>query len=159
MGALLVLLALPKLTQLRAFARAFRAYDPVASALPLYGFVYPFLELGLGVARWRARSPSALRRVYVATIAMMGVGFAGVLRALWAAGRARVPPPECGCLGTVLRMPLSHVTLVETAAMLGMAAHMLAQQQSHRVRFSPKLTSHNAPPAWGGRVANRRSGT
>ena len=134
MGAVLVVLAAPKLLNPTAFAATFRKYDLVAGAFPPYAFAYPLLELGLGVAWWRADAAATLRRVYVATIVVMGAVFAGVLRAL-AAGRQL----ECGCLNSLLRMPLTHVTLVEAGAMVAMAAYLLLARRRKRVRFELPL--------------------
>lgn len=128
MGTVLVFLAVPKLLNPAAFAATFRKYDLVAGAFPPYAYAYPLLELGLGVAWWRTDTPSTLRSVYVATIIVLGATFVGVLYAL-AAGRQL----ECGCLNSLLRMPLTHVTLVETGAMVAMAAYLLARRK--RVRF------------------------
>src|SRR4051812_48656314 len=88
-----------KLLDLRGFADAYGTYDLVAARWRAWGLVYPFLELGLGVAyltRWRPLVTSA------ATLVLMLVGAAGVLRAL--------PPGHAirwGCLGTGLNPPMT----------------------------------------------------
>jgi copper chaperone CopZ len=107
-----------KLLDLRGFADAYRSYDLVAKVLPGWGFVYPFIELGLGVAYLLRISPIATNGL---TLALMLVGSLGVFRALLNK-RAIL----CACLGTALKLPMTKVTLVEDLGMAAMAAAMLA---------------------------------
>jgi hypothetical protein len=106
-----------KLLDLRAFADAYGTYDVVAAKWPVYGFVYPFIELGLGVAYLVHAAPIATNAV---TLVVMGVSSVGVVKALLARRTIR-----CACLGTVFNLPMSVVTLVEDGLMLAMAAAML----------------------------------
>ncbi|HYF13976.1 MAG TPA: MauE/DoxX family redox-associated membrane protein [Phycisphaerales bacterium] len=106
-----------KLLDLRGFAGAYRTYDLVATAVPAWGLVYPFVELALGVAYLAGWRPGLSNAV---TLALMLVGAAGVLRALLRKDRLR-----CACLGTVLNLPMTTVTLVEDLGMAAMAAWML----------------------------------
>jgi len=123
MGLFLMLVALPKLLNLQSFSVAFSRYDLLARAAPAYAYVYPFLEMALGVAWWRnaAETGRRLAATYVSTFALMGISLAGVLYALWHSHG----PLECGCLGTVVHMPLSLVTVLETGGMLLMASYLL----------------------------------
>lgn len=122
-----MLLALPKLLNIRSFAGAFGRYDIVALAAPAYAYIYPFLEMGLGVAWWRTAEASEsdstqLLVVYASTLVIMAVSLTGVLRAL-----AMSPTSlECGCLGTLIHIPLSIVTVVESAGMLLMTVYLLS---------------------------------
>ena len=107
-----------KLLDLRGFADAFAGYDLLAARWRPWGLIYPFVELGLGLAflfRWQ------LFAANVATLAVMVFGGLGVLRAL-SRGRAI----RCACLGAVLNLPMSTVTLVEDGLMAAMALAMLA---------------------------------
>ena len=106
-----------KLLDLRAFADAYSTYDIVAAKWPVYGFVYPFIELALGAAYLGHFAPIATNAV---TLAVMGVSSVGVVKALLAKRKIR-----CACLGTVFNLPMSVVTLVEDGLMLAMAAVML----------------------------------
>ena len=82
-----------------------------------YGFVYPFLELGLGLAYLADVAPLA---THVATIGLMAVSVTGVIREVRRGNQFR-----CACLGTVLNVPLSTVSIVENLGMGAMAAWML----------------------------------
>jgi len=106
-----------KMLDLRGFADAYRSYDLVAKVMPSYGYVYPFLELGLGLAYLANLSPLL---VNAATAVLMAVSLAGVLKAVLSKQTIR-----CACLGTVFNLPMSTVTIIEDALMLGMAVVML----------------------------------
>ena len=82
--------------------------------MPVYGFVYPFIELGLGLAYLANVAPMAVNSI---TLVVMAVSLAGVLRAVLSRRAIR-----CACLGTVFRLPMSTVTIIEDGLMLAMAA-------------------------------------
>jgi hypothetical protein len=106
-----------KLLDLRAFADAYSSYDVVAARWPLYGYVYPFIELALGVAFLTHFAPLATNAV---TLVVMGVSAVGVVKALLV--RRKI---QCACLGTVFNLPMSRVTLIEDGLMIAMSAVML----------------------------------
>ena len=107
-----------KLLDLKGFATAYASYDLGARHWPLWGYIYPFLELALGLAYLFRFAPVATD---VATIALMGFSSLGVIKAL--ANKQQI---RCACLGTVLNVPMSTITLVEDLAMVAMAGMRLA---------------------------------
>jgi len=117
MGVFLVMFSMFKFFNLPGFADGFEMYDLLAKRVRAYAYLYPFLELGLGLA-YLARFQ--LTGVYVFTIALMLFGAAGVLIAL--KNNLKI---NCPCMGTVLDVPLSTVTLTEDLGMAAMAALML----------------------------------
>jgi hypothetical protein len=112
-----------KLLDLRAFADAYAGYDVLAARWPGWGYVYPFVEAGLGAAYLAGVWPTAVSWV---TLAVMLLGTAGVARTLLARRKIR-----CACLGTGFNLPMSTVTLVEDLGMAGMAAVMLFVGPGH----------------------------
>jgi copper chaperone CopZ len=103
-----------KFLNLKGFAEAYASYDLGAKAWAPWGTIYPFLELLLGCAylfRWN------LPLTHAATILLMGFSSLGVIQAL-----SKKQAIRCACLGTVLNVPMSTITLVEDLAMVGMAA-------------------------------------
>jgi copper chaperone CopZ len=103
-----------KFLNLKGFAEAYATYDLGAKAWAPWGYVYPFLELLLGCAylfRWN------LAVTNLATILLMGFSSLGVIQAL-----SKKQTIRCACLGTVLNVPMSTITLVEDLAMVAMAA-------------------------------------
>jgi hypothetical protein len=121
MGFFLVVFSMFKFFDMEGFADGFHMYDLLAIRFRAYAFVYPFIELALGLAylaRWKPRV------VYAVTIVVMLLGTAGVLRAL-----IKGLDVNCACMGTVLKVPLSTVALVEDAGMAVMAAIMLVMMR------------------------------
>ncbi len=106
-----------KLLNLSGFAQAYRGYDLIAAKSAAYAWTYPFIELALGVAYLTRWQPQV---THWATLAVMLVSAAGVLNAL----RKR-QLIECACLGTVFKLPMSKVTLIEDLSMALMALAML----------------------------------
>lgn len=119
MGGFFVAFSFFKMLDLRGFSDSYRSYDLVAKALPAYGLVYPFIELVLGLAYLADWQPFW---VNMTTAGIMAVSLAGVLRAVFSKQAIR-----CACLGTVFNLPMSTVTIVEDALMLGMAVLALLQ--------------------------------
>jgi hypothetical protein len=118
MGVFLVVFALLKIFDLEGFKDGFAMYDLAARRVSAWGYVYPFVELGLGLAYLAHLAPAA---TYLATIAVFGFGVIGVVSAL-----RRGLDIACPCMGNVLSVPLSTVTLTEDLAMIAMAAALLA---------------------------------
>lgn len=117
MGGFFVAFSFFKLLDLRGFADAFQTYDIVARPLRAYGFAYPFLELGLGIAYLLRLAPLVTNGI---TLVVMLLGLIGVTQALLQKRRI-----QCACLGTVFNLPMSKVTFVEDALMAAMAAAMM----------------------------------
>lgn len=107
-----------KFLNLSGFADSYASYDRLAKRWHAYGYVYPFLELVLGLAFLFRIMPTATN---VATIVLMGFSSLGVLDAV---RQKRAIP--CACLGTVLKLPMSTITLVEDVGMVVMAGLMLS---------------------------------
>ncbi len=117
MGLFLCKFALLKLFNPKGFANGFQMYDLVAKKFSVYAYVYPFIELSLGLSYLSFIYPVV---IYVITILVMVTGAIGVIRALRQGLDVR-----CACMGTVLDVPLSTVTLSEDIGMGVMACWML----------------------------------
>jgi hypothetical protein len=117
MGFFLVVFSMFKFFDLSGFADGFQMYDLLAKPFRPYAYVYPFIELGLGLAYLARWNPVV---TYSATIVVMLWGAAGVLVAL-----KKGLDINCACMGTVLKVPLSTVALVEDLGMAAMAGAML----------------------------------
>jgi copper chaperone CopZ len=106
-----------KMLDLKAFADAYAGYDLLAARWHAWGYVYPFVELGLGLAYLANFAPIATAWV---TLIVMGFSSIGVIQAVMDKRRIR-----CACLGTVFQLPMSTVTIIEDVGMVLMAAAML----------------------------------
>ncbi len=108
-----------KLLDVRAFATAYAGYDLLAARWHGWGRVYPFVELALGMAYLSNFNPVL---TLWTTIVVMGFSALGVVRAVM--HKTQI---QCACLGTVFKLPMSTVTVVEDVGMVLMAASMLTQ--------------------------------
>lgn len=106
-----------KLMSLKGFAEGYRTYDVVAKVFPAWGFLYPFAELSLGILFLTGYAPLYTN---AAAFLIMGVSSIGVIQSL-----LQKKPFQCACLGTVIRLPLSKVTLFEDLLMVVMSGAML----------------------------------
>ena len=106
-----------KLLDINAFANAYSGYDLLARRWRGWGLIYPFVELALGMAYLANFNPVF---THWATIIVMGFSAIGVIKAV--ASKTQI---QCACLGTVFKLPMSTVTIIEDVGMVLMAASML----------------------------------
>lgn len=109
MGFFLCLLSMFKLFDIKGFAEGFQKYDILAPHFRAYALCYPFLELMLGLSylgNWWPLTTNIL------TFLLMAFGSIGVIKSLVNGLDVR-----CACLGTVLNVPLSTVSVVENIGM------------------------------------------
>jgi len=117
MGLFYVVFSFFKFLDLKGFPKSFAMYDPLAKALPVYGWVYPFMELGLGLLfLMRFQVPVAL----ITTLIILGITTIGVTKALL--GKDSI---QCACLGTALKLPMTKATFIENTIMITMAIIMI----------------------------------
>jgi len=119
MGVFLVVFAGFKLAGYRMFVTMFAGYDLIAKRYQLYAQAYPFIELALGLV-YLADVLGGLRD-WLALI-IFGVGTIGVAQEIY----HRRSGVYCACLGNIIKLPLSTVSLVEDLSMALMALVMLA---------------------------------
>ncbi|HEX2977555.1 MAG TPA: MauE/DoxX family redox-associated membrane protein [Candidatus Babeliales bacterium] len=117
MGSFFIVFSLFKIYNLHNFVEAFSMYDLVAKQSTIYAYLYPFIELGLGIA-YLFRFQLILTNWV--TLAIMIIGSIGVAYEL-----AQNKSIVCACLGTVFRIPMTYVTLAEDVLMAIMAIFML----------------------------------
>jgi hypothetical protein len=106
-----------KLIGLKGFKDGYRTYDLLAHRWPAYGYIYPFLELGLGLLYLL---DIFVFEAHVATLILMSFSGLGVVQSL-----RQKRQIQCVCLGTIIDVPLTNVTLVEDFGMAAMALIML----------------------------------
>ena len=106
-----------KLLDVKGFADGYITYDILAGIWRPYAYVYPFIELGLGLSFAAGFYPEATK--WIALIIMTFSGL-GVVRS-----KLQKRQFQCACLGTIFKLPLTTVTLIEDFGMAAMAATML----------------------------------
>ena len=117
MGLFYIVFSFFKLLDLWGFPESFRMYDPLAKAIPAYGWVYPFIEVTLGLMfLMRFQIDIAL----IVTLVILGITTFGVTKTLLDKKSIR-----CACLGTALKLPMTKATFIENAIMIVMAIFMI----------------------------------
>ncbi|MCW1907923.1 MAG: hypothetical protein KIH63_001110 [Candidatus Saccharibacteria bacterium] len=118
MGIFFIVFATFKFIGYEMFAVMYAGYDIVAKRFRPYAYAYPFIELGLGLLYVFDVMPNGRDLL---TLVIMAIGSIGVAQEM--KKRSGI---HCACLGNVIKLPLSTVSLVEDVGMGLMAAVMLA---------------------------------
>ena len=119
MGLFYIIFSFFKILDLKGFPESFKMYDPIAKVFPIYGWIYPFIEIILGIMfLMRFEVKIAL----ISTILILGGTTIGVTKTLLE--RKKI---QCACLGTHLKLPMTEATLIENVIMILMAAIMLVK--------------------------------
>jgi len=117
MGLFYIVFSFFKFLDYKGFPESFKMYDPLAKELPIYAWVYPFIETVLGVLfLTRTEIPSAV----IITLVILGITTIGVVNAL-----LNKKAIKCACLGTALKLPMTKATFIENSIMIVMAVFML----------------------------------
>lgn len=117
MAGFFIVFSFFKLLNLSDFAISYAMYDVVAKKVKGYGFVYPFIELGLGLAYLMHINPIFTN---ITTIVVMGISSIGVIQSV--INKRKI---KCACLGAVFNLPMSTITIIEDLTMVVMAMIML----------------------------------
>lgn len=117
MGYFFIFLSMFKFFNLKGFVDGFATYDLITQKIRAYGYLYPFIELGLGLSYL---SEHNLLITYVLTVLIMAISGAGVIKSILSGQKLK-----CACLGTSLNVPLSMVSVIENVGMGAMAAYQL----------------------------------
>ncbi len=102
-----------KMLDLKGFAESYIMYDVIAKHINAWAFVYPFIELALGISYLVNFNPPLTN---FSTVAVMGVSIIGVLQSVL--NKRKI---QCACLGAVFNLPMSTITIIEDALMIGMS--------------------------------------
>jgi len=119
MGGFFLVFSFFKLLNLKGFAESYAMYDIVARRWNAWGFIYAFIELGLGIAFIMRFSPVIANAV---AFVVMSISIIGVLQSVF--NKRKI---KCACLGDVFNLPMSTVTIIEDALMIAMSGMMLFQ--------------------------------
>jgi copper chaperone CopZ len=117
MGGFFIGFSFFKLLDLKGFAYSYLSYDIITKKWLGWGFVYPFVELALGIAYLTSFQ---MRWTLIATVIVMGISSIGVIRAVLDKQKIK-----CACLGTGFNLPMSTVTIIEDLGMVAMSVIML----------------------------------
>ena len=117
MGLFYIIFSFFKILDIKGFSKSFKMYDPLAKKITIYGYIYPFIEILLGLM--------FLTRIEVniallITIIILGITSVGVTKTL-----LNKRTINCACLGTTLKLPMTEATFIENAIMIIMAIILL----------------------------------
>ena len=117
MGLFFIVFSFFKMLDLNGFAQSFKMYDPLAKRIPVYGWIYPFIETTLGLMfliRYE------INVALIITLIVLVVTTIGVTKTLLAKKSI-----QCACLGTALKLPMTEATLIENTLMLSMSIFLV----------------------------------
>ena len=117
MGLFYIVFSFFKMLDLKGFPESFRMYDPLAKRFPIYGWIYPFIETGLGLMLLLRFE---IKIALIITLIVLGITTIGVTKTLLDKKSIR-----CACLGTALKLPMTEATFIENIIMIAMAISML----------------------------------
>ena len=113
MGTIYIVFAILKLIDLKKFATIFQKYDIISKNAPIYAYVYPFIELFMGISFLKKYK---LNKLHISSILLMSISIVSVVLSMINGEKLR-----CGCLGSFFHIPLSYVTLSENFVMIAMS--------------------------------------
>ena len=116
-GAFFIIFGMLKISNWRGFVNAYRMYDIVAKRSKFYAYLYPLIELALGIAYLFAFQ---LLITNIVTLLLMIIGIIGIAQVLM-----RKQKIICACMGAVFKVPMTTVTLIEDLLMGVMALMMI----------------------------------
>ena len=117
MGLFYIIFSFFKILDVKGFSMSFRMYDPLAKQAPIYGYIYPFIEVILGMMfliRYEVNIALVL------TLIVLGITTIGVTQTL-----LNKRSIKCACLGTTLNLPMTEATFIENALMIIMAFSLI----------------------------------
>lgn len=115
MGIFLLVFATVKLLDYKMFVLAFSTYDYVAKRAKAYARIYPFILVVLS-GLYLADVLPYFRNI--ATLIVALVASIGVIQDVF----IKRNQLSCGILGRVVRMPFTTMSLLESAALVGLSA-------------------------------------
>ena len=117
MGLFFILFSFFKVIHLKEFKKSFSKYDPMSQKIPFYGFIYPFIEIILGILFLLEYQLKILSLITIFILTSTTIGIFEKLR--------KGDVLECACLGVVFKVPLSYLTVVENLVMIFMSVLIL----------------------------------
>lgn len=117
MGGFFLILGGLKVFNWKKFAEGFQGYDPLAMKFPVYAYVYPALEVFLGVVYQFRLGEELLWNIM--TVLILGISMFGIAQVL-----KRKEIVKCACLGGYFNIPITWFTVFENGLMIFMAIYM-----------------------------------
>ena len=117
MGGFFLTFSFFKMLDLKGFAKSYSSYDIITKRWLTFGYIYPFIELALGIGYLLLPMNLILN---ITTALIMSVSIAGVIESV--TNKRKI---KCACLGTVFNLPMGTITIIEDALMIAMSISMI----------------------------------
>jgi len=118
MGFSVTILACLKLMDIASFVKGFRQYDLLSQRVDAYAHVYPFAELGVGLAMLSGRLPLAAG---VVALVIGTIGGISVFKTVYFEKKDL----NCACVGGNSAVPLGTISFAENIMMIVMGVWLL----------------------------------
>ena len=125
MGVWFLSFGVLKLIDIRSFAKSFAEYDLIAEKWHGYGYIYPFVEIVLGLAYIFNTRMLYMTELNIVALIVALLGIISAYRVLSSGKKV-----QCACMGTYWKLPMTKVTVMENGAMLLMVVYMLIYPMS-----------------------------
>lgn len=106
-----------KFLNLKGFAESYVMYDVLAKRIPIWAYLYAFIEVSLGMAYLINFNPLVTN---IFTFTVMSLSIIGVLQSVF--NKRKI---QCACLGAVFNLPMSTITIIEDALMIVMSGYII----------------------------------
>lgn len=106
-----------KFLNLKGFAESYMMYDVLAKRIPIWAYLYAFIEVSLGMAYLINFNPLVTN---IFTFTVMSLSIIGVLQSVF--NKRKI---QCACLGAVFNLPMSTITIIEDALMIVMSGYII----------------------------------
>ncbi|AWL09937.1 Cu(2+)-exporting ATPase [Aquirufa nivalisilvae] len=106
-----------KFLNLKGFAESYVMYDVFAKRIPIWAYLYAFIEVSLGMAYLINFNPLVTN---IFTFTVMSLSIIGVLQSVF--NKRKI---QCACLGAVFNLPMSTITIIEDALMIVMSGYII----------------------------------
>jgi hypothetical protein len=117
MGGFFLLLGTLKVISWKKFAESYQGYDPLAMRVPIYAYIYPAIEVLLGIM-YQFRFDNELLW-NILTVLILGIATIGIIKVL-----RKKEVVKCACIGGLFSIPITWFTVFENVLMIGMAIYM-----------------------------------
>ncbi|MCG8340097.1 MAG: hypothetical protein MI674_02325 [Cytophagales bacterium] len=117
MAGFFIVFSFFKILDLKGFVNTYVLYDFITKKYKAWGYIYPFIELSLGIAYLIENVSNIINFI---TIILLSISITGVIKSVISKNKIK-----CACLGNIFNLPMSIVTIIENLIMIFMAICML----------------------------------
>ncbi len=114
MGLFYIVFSFFKLLNLKGFVMSFKKYDFISMYIPYYGYLYPFMEIALSFLLLYKYE------LVIINFIILFLFLENIISVFYALYKKK--DIMCACLGTMLNLPLTKVTIIEDFIMIVMTS-------------------------------------